>query len=111
MRLAGGWEYTAKSAEAFSLGARYFELVANCFRNLAISSLDGGQFVSQVLQWNTKLPDFSAPSNSSWLNFTVCAWSFGQTISNFLWSLTFLLLVVNLLQLSIAQLHRGAPVT
>ena len=37
-----------------------------------MSSWDGGQFESQVLQWNTKAPDFSSASNSSPLNVTVC---------------------------------------
>ena len=54
----------------------------NCFRRSAISSLDGGQFESHVLQWNTNAPDFNASSNSSWLNATVWLWLFGQTISN-----------------------------
>jgi len=38
--------------------------------------------VSQVLQWNTNVPDFNAASNSSRVNLTVWLWFFGQTISN-----------------------------
>ncbi len=53
----------------------------NALRNVAISSWDGGQLVSQVLQWNTSAPDFKVSSNSSRLNVTVWLWSFGQTIS------------------------------
>jgi hypothetical protein len=43
--------------------------------------------VSHVLQWNTNAPDFSASSNSFWLNVTVWLWSFGQTISKSMRSL------------------------
>jgi hypothetical protein len=35
-------------------------LFESCFRNLAISSGEGGQSVSHVLQWNTNAPDFNA---------------------------------------------------
>src|SRR5665647_19581 len=49
---------------------------------MAISSLVGGQSVSHVLQWNTSVSDFSASSNSSWLNVTVWLWLLGHTISN-----------------------------
>ena len=52
-----------------------------------MSSGEGGQFVSHVLQWNTNAPDFSASSNSFWLNVTVWLWSFGQTISKSIRSL------------------------
>jgi len=61
-----------------TLGQDSFE---NCFRILAISSLVGGHFVSQVLQWNTNAPDFNVSSNSSRLNVTVWSWLFGHTIS------------------------------
>ena len=54
---------------------------ASVFRNFAISSCDGGQFASQVLQWNSSTPDFRASSNPSWLKVTVWLWPFGQTIS------------------------------
>jgi hypothetical protein len=57
-----------------------------------MSSREGGQSVSHVLQWNTSAPDFSSASNSPWLNLTVWSWSFGQTISNFIRSLMSLLL-------------------
>src|ERR1700730_16594742 len=60
-----------------------------------MSSWDGGQSVSHVLQWNTNAPDFNASSNSSWLNGTVWSWSFGHTISNSLRSLMSLLLLAN----------------
>jgi hypothetical protein len=40
----------------------------NRFLSEPISFLNGGQFVSHVLQWNTKAPDFNAASNSSRLN-------------------------------------------
>jgi hypothetical protein len=48
--------------------------------------------VSHVLQWNINAPDFSASSNSFWLNVTVWSWSFGQTISKSMRSLMSLLL-------------------
>ena len=60
---------------------------------MAISSLDGGQFVSHVLQWNTRAPDFSSTSNPSRSNVTVWLWSFGHTISNSMRSLISLLLL------------------
>lgn len=64
------------------------EFFENCFRKLAISSVDGGQLASQVLQWNTRAPDFNASSNSSRLNLTVWSWLFGQSISKASCSLT-----------------------
>src|SRR5579883_2031391 len=48
-----------------------FACFEKCLRILAISPLDGGQSVSQVLQWNTKVSDFSACSNSSRSKVTV----------------------------------------
>jgi hypothetical protein len=75
-----------------ALCQNYPEFFASSFRILAISSREGGQFVSHVLQWNTSAPDFSSASNSSWLNLTVWSWSFGQIISNFIRSLMRLLL-------------------
>ena len=62
-------------------------ILRKSLRNFAISSCDGGQFVSHVLQWNTSVPDFRAASNSCWLNVTVWLWSFGQTISKSMRSL------------------------
>jgi hypothetical protein len=70
----------------------YPEFFASSLRILAMSSREGGQSVSHVLQWNTSAPDFSSASNSPWLNLTVWSWSFGQTISNFIRSLMSLLL-------------------
>lgn len=84
--------------------ARYCEFLANCFRNLAISSLDGGQFVSQVLQWNTKALDFKASSNSSCVNLTVWLWLCGHTIS----SLT-RLFILSFLEVGHSPLHYRQP--
>ena len=42
----------------------YPEFFGNPFRILAMSSREGDQFASHVLQWNTSAPDFSLASNS-----------------------------------------------
>jgi hypothetical protein len=63
------------------------EFCENTFRNSTISSWDGGQSVSHVLQWNTKAPDFKVSSNSCCVNATVWLWLFGQSISNLMRSL------------------------
>src|ERR1700693_1196544 len=73
--------------------ARRHEFFENCFRILAMSSWEGGQLASHVLQWNTNAPDFNVSSNSFWLNVIVWLWSFGQTISKSTRSLMSLLLL------------------
>jgi len=68
-----------RTGSAAPLTLQVFE---SCLRILAISSLEGDQFVSQVLQWNTSPPDFRVSSNCSLLKVTALLWLFGQTTSN-----------------------------
>src|ERR1700693_5665042 len=54
----------------------------NCFLIVSMSSFEGGQFVSHVLQCRMKESDCNAPSNSSLVTLNVKLWLFGQTVSS-----------------------------